>query len=404
MGGRLIRFNKTGTLKLLLAVIFSILVIVGVYFSMPKIVQFVGFVIKLFLPFIFGYLFSLLVNPLADFLQKKLKLPRGLSAVLVIILTVGVLGSIITFGIYKLIDEIRNLYVQFPILYENAQASFHELSAKWGVVYANLPENIQAVFTNIFEDISIKIANAINNKSSPIVEYAGGFAKSLPSIFIGVIVFILSSFFMVSDPENTSKMVHRLLPKKTHERFHLLGMEIQKYLGGYVKAQCIIMSIAFVIIFTGLTILGVDYALLIALGIAVFDALPFFGSGAILWPWAIISFINAEYKVGVGLIIVYFAVLFTRQMIEPKIVSQNIGMPPLATLMSMHIGYRVFSVGGLILGPLVMMLCVSLYKANIFEKPIQWGKNIVNYFKKEFKNLHDTFFPSEQENEESSDK
>ena len=105
------------------------------YICLPKILQLLGFLVKLFLPFLLGYLFSMAVNPLADTLQKRLKIPRGLSAVLVIVLIVGIFGGVLTFAIWKIVDEGRMLYTQFPTIYENIQNSTKALGEKWSVVY-----------------------------------------------------------------------------------------------------------------------------------------------------------------------------------------------------------------------------------------------------------------------------
>lgn len=389
------KFHKSGTLRLLFAVICIIIVCALVYAFMPKILGGIGFLARIFMPFILGYVFSLIVNPLADMFQSRFRLPRGLSAILVLILTIGLVGGILSLGIVKFVGEIRNLYIRFPVIYENMRASVHDLSSKWAVVYVSLPENIQIALSGIMEDISQRAASFINVKSTPIVGYAGGLAKKIPGIFIGVIIFILSSFFMVSDADRVSDAVKRIIPHGMYQRLHKLQTEMQKYLGGYLKAQCIIMSVAFVIIFAGLSILQVDYALLIALGIAVFDALPFFGSGAILLPWAVISFVSSDIKTGVGLIIIYFAVICTRQFTEPKIVSSNIGTPPIATLMAMYTGYKIFSIGGMILGPIVMMLCISLYKAGVFDGLIRAVKAVIRFFAVEFKDLKNTVLGTE---------
>ena len=97
---------------------------VAAYICLPKILQLLGFLVKLFLPFLLGYLFSMAVNPLADTLQKRLKIPRGLSAVLVIVLIVGIFGGVLTFAIWKIVDEGRMLYTQFPTIYENIQKQY----------------------------------------------------------------------------------------------------------------------------------------------------------------------------------------------------------------------------------------------------------------------------------------
>lgn len=375
---------KKSWIKIALSVVGLAAAVALIYLFLPKILGALGFLIKLFLPFLLGYLFSMAVNPLADFLQRKLKIPRGLSAVLVIVLIVGIVGGILSFAIWKIIDEARTLYIQFPTLYDSARNGMHTLGEKWSVLYENLPGNIQQAITALGQDISDKAANFINTKSLPMVDNAGNFAKALPSVFIGIIVFILSSYFMVSDNKTVSESVKRIMSPKLTERLYMVKRELRKYLGGYCKAQVIIMFIAFLIMVIGFSILNINYAMLIALAIAVLDALPFFGSGLVLWPWTVISFLNGDIRLGIGLIIIYVAVALMRHFTEPKLVSSRIGMNPILTLMSMYVGYRTLSIGGLILGPIILMLIISFYKAGIFDAPIRILKSIGTFIRKQF--------------------
>ena len=375
---------KKNWIKVVLFTLLLAVVVVAIYIFLPRILKLIGFIVKLFLPFLLGYIFSMAVNPLADTLQKRLKIPRGLSAVLVIVLIVGILGGVLTFAVWKIIDEVRMLYTQFPTIYENLQTSVHNFAVKWSTVYENLPMNIQEAITAAGESISDKAANFINTKSTPMVDSAGSVAKALPSVFIGVVVFILSSYFMVTENKTVTSTVYKLFSDRFVERLRIVKAEIKKYLGGYLRAQGILMIIAFFIMFIGLSILDIDYALLIALGIAFLDALPFFGSGLILWPWTLISFLNGDIKHGVGLIIIYAAVALMRHFTEPKLVSSRIGMNPILTLMSMYVGYRTLSIGGMILGPIILMLIISFYKAGVFDAPIRILKNIYNFIKEQF--------------------
>lgn len=375
---------KKNWVKIVLFAAAIILAAVGIYIFLPKIVNFIGFIISLFLPFLLGYVFSMIVNPLADLLQKKLKIPRGLSAVLVIVLIVGILGGILTFAIWKIIDEARMLYVQFPTIYENIRNSLHAFGEKWSVVYDNLPANIQQALAALGTSISDKAAEFINTKSLPVVDYAGSFAKSLPSVFVGVIVFILSAYFMVTENKAVNETVHKLCTIKFSERLSIVKKELKKYLGGYLKAQGILMLISFAIMFVGLSILRIDYALLIALGIAIVDALPFFGSGLILWPWTVIAFLGGDIKLGVGLLIIYVAVMIMRRFAEPKLVSTGMGLHPILTLMSMYIGYKTLSIGGLILGPIILMLIISFYKAGVFDGLIRAVKRLGEFIKQQY--------------------
>ncbi len=374
---------KSGTWRIAAIVIVLVLVCIGVYFALPYIWRLFKGIISLFLPFILGYIFSLLVRPLADHFQKRLKLPRGLAAILVIVVIIGVIGGGLSFAVWKVIVEVRNVSDQLPQIVDSIGQSIENVRISLSGVFQRLPGNIQVAIQSVSQSISDWVAELINTKSTPMVLKAGDFAKALPGVFIGIVVFILSSYFMVSNPRPVSNFISRVFSARFLEKTHKLAEEIKLYLGGYIRAQGILMCIAFVIIMLGLTILGVDYALLIALAIAFLDALPFFGSGAVLWPWALISFINGNIKTGVGLVLIYICVAVVRQLVEPKIVSSKLGTNPLLTLMSMYIGYRLLSVGGMILGPIIMLLVMSLYKAGVFDGLIELLHKIRDFLKKQ---------------------
>lgn len=358
---------KSGTWRIVAMIAGAVLLCIGVYFALPYIWRLFKGLISLFLPFILGYIFSLIVRPLADYFQKRLKLPRGLAAILVIVVIVGVIGGGLSFAVWKVIVEVRNVSDQLPQIVDAMGQSIENVRVSLSGVFQRLPGNIQAAMQSVSQSISDWVANLINTKSTPMVLKAGDFAKALPGVFIGIVVFILSSYFMVSNPHPVSNVINRVFSKRFLEKVHKITDEIKLYLGGYIKAQGILMCIAFVIIMLGLTILDVNYALLIALAIAFLDALPFFGSGAVLWPWALISFINGNIKTGIGLVLIYICVAVVRQLVEPKIVSSKLGTNPLMTLMSMYVGYRLLSVGGMILGPVIMLFILSLYKAGVFD-------------------------------------
>lgn len=361
----------------------------AVYFLFPYAFELFAWTLSVFLPFILGYLFSLAINPLADKLQKKFKLPRGVCAILVIILTVGIVGGILTGIVWKIIDEIKSLYSQYPKIYDDAVNLWVSISDKFSKFYLVMPDGIQNMFDNLGAQISNGVTEFFNK--TPVVERAGNIAKSLPGIFIAMIVFFLSLYFMVTDAKKVSERLHKTIPDNVRERFVCIRTEMKKYMGGYVRAQCIIMIVVFAVLVTGLTILRKDYALLIALGVAVLDALPFFGSGAVLWPWILISFLSGSIKSGVGLIIIYLTIVLIRQTIEPKLVSSKIGLHPILTLMSMYIGYRTFSIGGMIFGPLTLMIIISFYKAGIFNPLIKGVKNAEKFIKYEFGQIKDLF-------------
>ncbi len=381
--------KKKKPIKLLIMLILIILVIVGIGMSLPKILNLAGYIIWLLMPFIISYVLSLIVNPMADALQKRFRLPRGISAILVIVLTVGVLGGIITGIIWKIIDEIRNVYEDFPIIYQSIKTTWYSIKEMLSDFVGMLPEAMQTSFDNFSEQSLEWISHLATDFE--FVRTAGNAAKKLPNIFISIIVFILSLYFMVSDSKRIAEVVRKPFKEEFLIRVSELKGEIKRYVGGYIKAQLTIMCISFTILLIGLSILKIEYVLVIALATAIFDALPFFGSGAVLIPWSIISFVTGNFGRGIGLLIIYLSVILMRQLVEPKIVGKNIGLHPLMTLMAMYIGYRTLSIGGMILGPLILVLTVSLYRIGVFDGVINVVKNISGKTIREIKKVYISF-------------
>ncbi|MBE7015204.1 MAG: sporulation integral membrane protein YtvI [Ruminococcaceae bacterium] len=376
-------------LKKIILSVLSLVIIAALIFGtvkfLPVLLSGAGQILWLFLPFVAAYIVSLLVNPFADALQKRLKMPRGLSAILVVLVTVGVIGGIITGVIWKIVEEIREIYYDLPLIWRNIQSAWYSVSDFLSELMNALPESMQTALDSVIDQTTEWISGFAVNTT--IVQSAGNFAKKLPSVFISTIVFMLSLYFMVADAKTVSEAVKKPFTETFLARVGEIKKEAKKYVGGYVKAQLTIMCIFFFIIFIGLSLLKVDYALIIALVTALLDALPIFGSGAVLWPWALVSFIMGRYAFGVSLIIIYLVLVLIRQLIEPKIVSKNIGMHPLLTLMSMYVGYRTLSFGGMIFGPILLMFIISLYRVRLFDEPIKFMKSVFLYVKGKVKNI-----------------
>ena len=352
---------KNVDLKILFWPVVVVLFGILLYFLTPRLVELFGLLTGLLLPFIIGYVLSKAVNPLADLLQRKLKIPRGATAILVIIVVICGLVLLVYRGASTLSFRIKDSLVNNPDFKDYFMAQYSLAINKLMTLYNSMPDVIQDALSGV--------VSGSGSATGVVMDYATRFVKAMPNAFVGTIVCVLSFYFMVSDSATVTKLTNKVF-KIQFEKSALVWAQIKKYLGGYVKAQLIIMTITAVVMSIWFIILGARYAIPIALGIALLDALPIFGSGLILWPWSIMSFLNGDIRMGICLILVYASVALTRHLTEPKLVSTSVGMNPLLTLMSMYIGYRTLSVGGLIAGPLIMLFIVSLYKGKVFDTPI----------------------------------
>jgi sporulation integral membrane protein YtvI len=218
-----------------------------------------------------------------------------------------------------------------------------------------------------------------------VVNNAQDFAKSLPGGIIWTIIFVISLFFMVSQKESLDAAAKKILGAKMTARLREFRSECKTYLGGYVRAQILLMFIIFIIISIMLSILRAPFALVVAAATAILDALPVFGSGITLIPLAIVYFIYGNIKLGIGYVVIWLAVILFRRILEPKLVSDKMGLNPLMTLISMYIGYRWWGIIGMLVGPILLMIIVSIYTVGLLDKPIKILKQLISFIAKEIK-------------------
>lgn len=164
------------------------------------------------------------------------------------------------------------------------------------------------------------------------------------------------------------------MPPRWVQKIGVHVKEITKRLGGYLKAEATLILVSFVISLIGLYIfkflgMNVKYPLLIALAIGFVDALPILGSGTVMVPWAIISALNGDLKLGIAIIVLWIIMSLVRQFIEPRVVSGRIGIHPIFTLIAMYTGFKVIGVMGMLIGPIVLIILKSIF-TDVLEEGI----------------------------------
>ena len=369
--------------KIVIVLCTLILAVLLIYYVGPLVLRAALYIFSLLSPFIFGFLLSRLINPIADRLQKKLKIPRGVSAAMVVILTLAILIGIIGVVGYKLFDEIRNLYYQWPEIYVSMQEGWKKISEFMSSLYIDMPDSVQDMVDNLYNNISQQLSHFMANIE--VINNAQDFARALPKGFIWFIIFVIDMFFMVSQKDKMNGFIHRIMGEKKMAKLREIGMQFRIYLGGYARAQVILMFIIFVLITLILSVLNAPFSLIVAAATAILVALPFLGSGITLMPLAIIYFIDGNLKLGFGYVATYIAVTLLRRFVEPKLVSDKMGFNPILTLVSMYIGYKWWGVLGLLAGPILLMILISLYKVGLFNGIIKILKQLWGFAVREVK-------------------
>lgn len=374
---------KDNLKKILIVLGVVVATVLLVYFAGPFVIKAIVYLFGLLSPFVFGYVFARLINPLADRLQRRLKIPRGISAVVVMILTIAVIFGLLGWLGYKLFDEIKNLVSNWPEMLRTLRYNWNDIIDNFSGMYIAMPDAVQNVINNAWANIYETSVDFVHN--IPVVDTAQTVAKALPPGIIWAIMFVLSLYFMVTQKQTVTGFIYKALGERSVKKLNEIKSQCVAYLGAYVKAQLILMFIVFMVILVILSLFDAPYSVLIAGITAILDALPFFGSGLVLWPMAAVYFIDGNIALGILYVVTYFAVVLLRRFLEPKLVSDKLGVNPIITLVSMYVGYKFWGIVGLITGPLALMLIISLYKVGLFRRPIIILKQLCMFIVKEIK-------------------
>ncbi len=320
-----------------------------------------------FMPFVIAGIISMIASPLVRFFEEKIKLKRKWGSAFVIIVVIALVVLVLYLVGSKLIEEGMGLLGALPEMWDSMKADLSGVGESLEGIFEKLPRDTQQTISNLGNQVGEFMAGLFERIGTPTITAAGNFAKQLPSVLIAIIMCLLASYFFVADRYQIGSWIRKYTPESVMSRYDMVRRSILKSVGGYFKAQLKIEVWMYLLLVVGLSVLRVDYVLLIALGIAFLDLLPFFGTGTVMVPWAIIKIFSRDYKMAIGLLIIWGGGQLARQIIQPKIVGDSIGVAPIPTLFLLFIGYKLGGVIGMIIAVPLGMLLSTMYQEGVFD-------------------------------------
>jgi len=351
-----------------------LLTIVGVVLCL----LFLGDVLRFFLPFVIGFFIAAIANPMVRFLEKKMKVKRKYGSAIIIVFVLAAVVGVLYLILYFLIKELIELFDNLPQLLESAQELLDEISGKLYGVYDMLPEGMQKAVGSVGDSLETWLDKTIADFDMPSISAAGDYLGGFIEGILIAIISILAAYFFIADRDKLVDGIKKIVPDSFLEYYDLVMKNVKSAIGGYFKAQFKIMLVIIVILFIGFEALGVNYSFLLASLTAFLDLLPVFGTGTIIGPWVVVDIVTGKYLEAIVLTILYLVCQFTKQMLQPKMVGDSIGLNPLLTLFFMFVGYRFGGIFGMIIGIPVGMVLVNFYRVGIFERLIRGFKIIAN--------------------------
>ncbi len=326
-------------------------------------------------PFLIGLIIAFLINPLVDFFEKKARMPRPLAVLVALIIIFALFAGLITLlvaeivsganYIAKVVPEHLDTIITYTEKFFTAQIIplYNQLNGAFNKLDVGQQDTIIVNIQNVGKRIGTTVGSFIENIFGTIPNILSWF----PSAASVLIFSLLATFFISKDWYRLSALGSKLIPEKAKKSGKTVFIDLKKALFGFIKAQLTLISLTTVIILIGLLVLRVDYAITIALVTGIVDILPYLGTGAVFVPWIIYEVITGNMGLAIGLGVLYIIVLVQRQVMEPKILSSNIGMDPLATLIALFVGFKLIGFLGLIAGPVILVILTTLYRAHIFH-------------------------------------
>lgn len=317
-----------------------------------------------FWPFLVAIIFAIVLERSINFIVKKTKAPRKAVATALVVLVYLIIAVLAYLIVSSLIREAISLSTKLPSVYDQLKENYTGMYKDLTKMISDLPETV----SNSIYKTGLELLDNVTKVAGNILKGVVDFVLALPDIMIYVVVTFLATLFLVTDRRTISRYAEELLPNKTYKKISNVMMGCFKTLGKYLKSQCILICITFIELFISFIILKQPYPLTLAVVVAIVDALPILGTGTVLIPWAIYAAVTGDIGLGVGLMVAYIIITIVRQLIEPKIVSDNLGIHPFVTLIAMYVGFKIFGLLGLIIGPVVMVI----YK-NVFSIMFETG-------------------------------
>lgn len=326
-------------------------------------------------PVFVALLIYLLIEPAAKFLNRKLRIKKPVAATISLFLLVLLLFAfIITIGIL-IFTQLRDFSAKLPGYLEFLQTEANSLIEQYSHLLDNLSPDLVVNLTNYFASLSGTIVKFFENIFFSLINSVG----SISSWVITIVLAIVLAFFLSIEIETWERFAKKNTPKTFKNGYYFLKENVLKGIGVWFKAQLKLMTITFILVLIGLLILRVDGALTIAFFAGLLDLLPVLGVSTIFIPWIIYLIVIGDLMMALYLGIIFVIIVVVRQLLEPKITGESLGVSPFIMLSFMLISLAIFGFAGLLLAPILLVTLKSLIDQGYLRKWVKMPEGELDY-------------------------
>ena len=312
------------------------------------------------LPFFIAFIAAALLEPGILFLQKKLHFRRSFSAAVLTLLLLFLFGGTLSLLLWILFAQAKNFLLEIG----NGLDMLPQLAdrlAKHLAQYGGLPpEWLENWFASNFSFLTLQGSQALSTLSEKFMSSLGNFAAKIPRIALGCITTALAIYFTACAYPQLRTFLRQRLSKSNWQRAVRLKSGFANTLLRWLRAELILCTLTFFQLLAGFFLIGQNFALLLAFLITLVDLLPVFGTGTVLLPWALCLLLLNNTVKAVFLLILYLSTVLVRNVLEPRLMAKQAGLPAIASLAAMYLGFSLLGVSGMILFPFLLLFAAQL--------------------------------------------
>ncbi|MBQ9148370.1 MAG: sporulation integral membrane protein YtvI [Oscillospiraceae bacterium] len=320
----------------------------------------VRYLLPLCLPFLLGAALALAADPIVRFLCTRARLPRPAAAGIGVSVSFAFLALVVMLLCGLLIRELGALSGVLPELIDAAKGGLDSLSAFLLDLAQRTPDGIRPLVTQQVTGLFSSGSALLDRLTAWLLALASGILSRIPDSAFGFFTAVLASFMISAKLPKLRETLRAKLPTQRIQPLLAAFTRLKTALLGWLKAQLKLSGVTFGLVAVGLLLLRVPYAPLWAVLVALVDSFPILGTGTVLIPWSLVSFLQGDHLRSFGLLGLYAGAVLTRTLLEPRLVGRQLGLDPLVTLIAFYAGFRLWGIPGMILAPLLAVTATQL--------------------------------------------
>ena len=277
------------------------------------------------------------------------------------------LGGLLSLLGTTLANQAYALLKKAPLLLERVPQLLDAFFARLDGYSAAFPQWLRdSLYGAVMQALS-DAESFFSDLTGRLLSFLGSFAAALPRRVLSGATTVLAVYFTIASYPTLCRMFKTRLSGKTIRSLRLFRSGVTQSLSRYLRAELTISFLTFLQLLLGFFLMRQDYALLLAFLVTLLDALPVFGTGTALVPWALLSLLFSSVPKAIALLALYLCTLLVRNVLEPKLLASQAGLPPVASLFAMYLGFCTFGVAGMIAFPFLLLLAAQTYRLGTQE-------------------------------------